>query len=321
MRLSVVIPAYNEERYIGRLLTSLQQQTYKKPFEIIVVDNNSTDKTAQIAKSFGVRVVKEKNRGYAHACNRGFFEAKGKIIARADADHVVPPTWLEKIVEKFEKDKKLIAVGGPIYPLESSMLENLLYYPSQLSWMYMLKLCGRGFLFPNMAVLRKKFLECGGFDTTVKFGEDTNLCYRLKKLGKVTLFPSMYAYSSVRRLESMGVVNFIVNYALINEVHKSTGQRPSTGLEIVRKLPSKPPRPDNPLPYLIATPAMISLSTFFLAYTIFSYTTIPLPQSARKEIIKLMDTRAKLYSFSKVTFSLPAQITPYLQQYSIFKFN
>lgn len=87
---SVVIPAYNEERYLAACLTSLQKQTLKN-FETIVVDNNSTDKTAEIARRFGAKVVKELKQGIIPARERGFREAKAEIIARTDADTIVAP--------------------------------------------------------------------------------------------------------------------------------------------------------------------------------------------------------------------------------------
>jgi len=111
MKVSVVIPAYNEERYIGKCLESIAQQT-EKPDEIIVVDNNCTDKTPEIAKKFGARIVKEKKQGMIAARNAGFDSAQYEIIARTDADAILPPDWIVKIKEHF-KDPNLGALSGP----------------------------------------------------------------------------------------------------------------------------------------------------------------------------------------------------------------
>ncbi len=102
MKVSVVIPAYNEEKYIGKLLDSLNNQTVKAD-EIIVVDNNSIDKTATIALEKGATVVKEKRQGMIHARNCGFNSAKFEIIARCDSDVVVPKNWIKKIKSNFNK--------------------------------------------------------------------------------------------------------------------------------------------------------------------------------------------------------------------------
>jgi glycosyltransferase involved in cell wall biosynthesis len=113
MKVSVVIPAYNEEKYLGKCLESLQNQT-EKPFEIIVVDNNSGDKTATIAKKMGARVITEKQQGISFSRNAGFDAVKGDIIARIDADTIAPNNWLEKITKDIEKDNYDV-VYGPAY--------------------------------------------------------------------------------------------------------------------------------------------------------------------------------------------------------------
>lgn len=290
MKISVVIPAHNEELFLSRTLKSLKEQTFKLPFEIIVVDNNSTDKTAKIAQKFGAKVVFEKNQGYAPACKAGFKAAAGEIIARADADYVLPKKWLEKIWKAFEKDKKLIALGGPIYPLESYWWENLLYFPAQLTWMYLLKLLQQGFLFPNMAVRRKAYKKCGGFDTSITFGEDTDLCKRLKMLGKVKLFPNIYVYTSIRRLRAIGLLNFIIKYGLGNEIAKIHRKKPVMGLEIVRDVPPQPAKPQVPWPYLFAGPLAIAAILLILGANFWISSQNPksnLPKAAQAEIKKI----------------------------------
>ncbi len=113
MKISVVIPAYNEEKQISKCLQSLMEQEVK-PDEIIVVDNNSTDKTAKIAKAFFVRVVHEAEQGMIPARNRGFNEAQGDIIARTDSDTILPKDWIKKIKSDFEKND-VGGVTGPFF--------------------------------------------------------------------------------------------------------------------------------------------------------------------------------------------------------------
>lgn len=259
MKSSIVIPAYNEELFLPHLLNSLQKQTVKEPFEIIVVDNNSTDNTASIAQKMGAKVVKETKQGYAHACNKGFYSAKGDIIARADADYVVPTDWLEKIHQAFEKDQSLIALGGPPYPLESRWWENIFYYPVIVAWMYVLKFLGRGFLFPNMAVRNNAFLATGGFNTELEFGEDTDMCLRLKRIGKVVFSPSLYVYTSLRRLKSLGHVRMALYYSVGNQIAMWRGKKITVGLDPVRVLPKEQPNPQNPWLYLFVVPSTLSV--------------------------------------------------------------
>ncbi|MBI2613217.1 MAG: glycosyltransferase family 2 protein [Candidatus Levybacteria bacterium] len=113
MKISVIIPVYNEEKYIGKCLESIANQI-EKPDEVIVVDNNCTDRTVEIAQKFGVgvKIVKEKKQGMIFARNAGFNNAKYEIIARIDADSILPLDWIVKIKEHF-KDSNLGALSGP----------------------------------------------------------------------------------------------------------------------------------------------------------------------------------------------------------------
>ncbi len=111
IKVSVVIPVHNEEAYIGACLESLMHQT-DPANEIIVVNNNSTDNTAKIARKYPVKVLTEKKQGLTPARNKGFNQAKYAIIARTDADTILPPNWI-KLIKKSFLDKKLVAVSGP----------------------------------------------------------------------------------------------------------------------------------------------------------------------------------------------------------------
>ena len=125
---SVVIPAYNEEQYLGRCLAALARQTYPADrFEVIVVDNGSTDTTAEIARRYGgVRVITKPRKGVARARQAGFAAARGAVIASTDADTVVPPFWVARIAEYFRADPALGAVYGPVYWPDGRQMEQLL---------------------------------------------------------------------------------------------------------------------------------------------------------------------------------------------------
>ncbi len=101
--LSIVIPAYNEERYIAKCLDAIAAQTIK-PDEVIVVDNNSTDDTVEIAKKYPfVKLLHEQRQGIVFARNTGFDTAAGDVIGRIDADTVLPSDWVEKVKVFFDK--------------------------------------------------------------------------------------------------------------------------------------------------------------------------------------------------------------------------
>jgi glycosyltransferase involved in cell wall biosynthesis len=112
LRTSVVVPAYDEEALLGACLASLARQT-RPPHEVVVVDNNSRDRTAEIARAHGARVVPEPVQGIWPAAATGYDAATGDVIARCDADSVMPPDWVERIEAAFAADPDLRAVTGP----------------------------------------------------------------------------------------------------------------------------------------------------------------------------------------------------------------
>jgi glycosyltransferase involved in cell wall biosynthesis len=111
-RTSVVVPAFDEEAVLGDCLRSLAGQT-RPPLEVVVVDNNSRDRTAAVARAHGARVVTETVQGIWPAAATGYDAARGEIVARCDADSVLPPDWVERIEDAFTADPGLRAVTGP----------------------------------------------------------------------------------------------------------------------------------------------------------------------------------------------------------------
>jgi glycosyltransferase involved in cell wall biosynthesis len=213
IKISVIIPAFNEEKFLGNCLLSLKEQDFKD-FEIIVVDNNSTDKTVEIAKKFGVILVSEKNQGVAFARNKGAKIAKGKILVFTDADTILPKNWLSRIKEEFEKDKELIAFGGSCQfysgPISARLASKFLLKP----FLFLDKFFSGGFnlMGCNMAMKREAFLKVGGFNEKLKLNEDVEISYRLREIGKVKFDPNFKVKTSGRRFRH-GLILGIINYA------------------------------------------------------------------------------------------------------------
>jgi glycosyltransferase involved in cell wall biosynthesis len=213
IKISVIIPAFNEEKFLGNCLLSLKEQDFKD-FEIIVVDKNSTDKTAEIVKKFRVILVSEKNQGVAFARNKGAKIAKGEILVFTDADTILPKDWLSRIKEEFEKDKELIAFGGSCEfysgPISARLASKFLLKP----FLFLDKLFSGGFnlMGCNMAVKRKAFFKVGGFNEKLKLNEDVEISYRLRKIGKIKFDPNFKVKTSGRRFR-YGLILGIINYA------------------------------------------------------------------------------------------------------------
>ena len=139
MKISVVIPAYNEEQSLPATLNSLVNQKTKYDFEVIIVDNNSTDNTGKVAKSYEnklhVKVVQETQKGRGAARKCGFAKAQGDIIASTDADTTLPGNWIESIGNFFEKNLKSIAVTALCkYPTKKISIAFLAISDGFSSW-------------------------------------------------------------------------------------------------------------------------------------------------------------------------------------------
>lgn len=202
MKISVIIPAFNEEKYIKRCLIALINQEVKAN-EIIVIDNNSTDQTTIIAKSLGVNVISEKNQGMIYARNCGFNYASYEIIARCDADVIVSSEWIKKIKNNFKKGS-VDALSGPITYIDSP-INFKTHLPSHL-YLKTLKLFtnGKGFLIgPNMIITKNiwgKVKARVSLDDT-KVHEDIDLSLNILRVGgKIGYDKTLVVESSARRM-------------------------------------------------------------------------------------------------------------------------
>lgn len=198
--ITVIIPAYNEEKTIAKCLTSVLRQKVKAD-EIVVVNNNSTDKTVEIAKSFSVRVIDEKKQGMISARNAGFDYVKSDIIARTDADSMVPQNWIAKIKELFLQ-RDVLAVSGPAYFFDLPGTVKLSYLSSRLLFKLVEKRIKTDCLFgPNMA-LRKSAWEKVRKEvctTDALVHEDIDLAIHLSKYGKIKFDSKLIIATSARR--------------------------------------------------------------------------------------------------------------------------
>jgi len=210
---SVVIPAYNEEKYLSDCLWALQNQNYPADqFEVIVVDNASTDATAEIARRFGVRLLYEPVKGIARARQRGFEAARGEVIASTDADTVVPLAWVGRIATAFARDSDLGGLYGPVHWPDGRPHEQwIMKYPVSWALAFSNRLGRTVWVGSNFAVRREVFWRVGGFaeyDGSGLAGEDVYLSLRLSRVTRVMFDPDLVVYASSRRARE-GYVNFL----------------------------------------------------------------------------------------------------------------
>src|ERR1035437_9659082 len=127
MKLSLIIPAYNEEKYIGACLEHAIKNSKGKFSEIIVIDNASTDKTAEVARKFnGVKVIRENEKGVTKARQRGLKESPGDILAYIDADTRMPEKWIEILEKTFIENLDYVCLSGPYIYYDVSKFQQFL---------------------------------------------------------------------------------------------------------------------------------------------------------------------------------------------------
>jgi len=226
MKISLIICAYNEEKYIGECLKSIIDNPSNKFHEIIVVDNNSTDGTRKIVEKFKeVKLVTELNKGPNHARQKGFEVSTGEILGFIDADTRMPENWFEILVREFNDDQNLVCLSGPYVYYDFSKWKQFLSmvywyvaYPIYLIIGYM-AIAG------NFIIKRDVMKKNNGFDTSIAFyGDDTDNARRASKYGKVKFKLDFVIYSSARRLNGQGTfrtgVLYVANFFSEVLMHK-----------------------------------------------------------------------------------------------------
>jgi cellulose synthase/poly-beta-1,6-N-acetylglucosamine synthase-like glycosyltransferase len=216
--ISVVIPTYNEEKNIEKCLQSLCNQTIlRDKYEIIIVDGQSKDSTREIAARYADKVILQKSPGVGGARNDGVRITKSPIIATTDADTVLPPDWLERILAAFA-NKDLVCLFGALRPSRKSALYRFAF---KIGNAYFLvgsrtgifhNVCGA-----NMAFRRSAFLAAGGF-SSIPVCDDVELSLRIKKHGKIWFDPTLAVEYSTRRLEKFGILKMV--YIWSNGIRK-----------------------------------------------------------------------------------------------------
>src|SRR3989344_1636048 len=198
--ISIVIPAYNSQASVGRLLRSIfnSRNVDFRGFEVIVVDDKSTDKTVKEAKKFKVRIISlNKNSGPAKARNIGVKYSKGKIVLFLDDDVVLFRNTLFEVVNSFKNDPDLFALTG-VWTKEQRSRKFFPKFKALRDWSYWINERDPRnyyYLFSTRvaAIDRKLFLRLGGFDTTYKAAliEDIELTYRIARRYAVVFNPKV----------------------------------------------------------------------------------------------------------------------------------
>lgn len=179
--ISVVVLVYNSERTIGACIESLVNQgDSMENYEILIVNDGSTDKTLQILSKYPVRIISHAhNQGIPRARNTGINNAKGEIIAFTDSDCIVSRDWISQIKKNLSKSSNVDALGGPLLSYRKNTKLIARYY-GIIGDAY----GNVGKLATNNSAYRKTVLfEVKGFNETLLTGEDVDLCWKIEDGG------------------------------------------------------------------------------------------------------------------------------------------
>lgn len=217
MDISLVIPAHNESKYIEGCLASVVKQA-RHFKEIVVVDNASTDRTAEIAAKFpDVRVVRAADKGLTKARQVGLLNTTGEYVAYIDADCRLPDGWAAMAHKFIQQSPNAVSWSGPAKYHDAPSL--LWQFQLGLGWWVSAPLMYRavGYMLfgANFIVRRDAINAIGGFDPEVEFyGEDMTLAKRLSSQGKTIFRMDFFIYTSMRRFAGQGYFRTNLHYIL-----------------------------------------------------------------------------------------------------------
>jgi glycosyltransferase involved in cell wall biosynthesis len=199
--LSIIVPTFNEEYFLPRLLASIESQDFTDR-EVIVADNRSRDRTRAVARSHGARVVVGGTPAVGR--NRGAAVARGEYLMFLDADVVLPEGFLARILRRFDEEFVDICIPW-IRPVDGSKaIYRTIYQFSNTFYKLMEVLQPQG-LGVCILVTRRLHERIGGFTESRRVSEDFDYISRAAKVGRFRVFPSVHVYHSVRRYLAEGV--------------------------------------------------------------------------------------------------------------------
>lgn len=234
-----MVAAFNEERLLPRCLDALADLAGDERVEIIVVDNGSTDRTAEIAAArAGVRVIHEERRGAVHAKAAGVRVARGRLVAILDADSICPAHWVAQIASRFRADPELVGLTGPARYAGTRSWVPFVAWWWYAGWRF-LSMFARRPLYAvgtNVAFRRDAYLQSSGFDTGVLVGGDeVALFSALARVGRTRFDPELVVETDDRRM-SMGFLRFTFEIVILRYVVNYTYYR-LTGRTLLREYP------------------------------------------------------------------------------------
>ncbi len=226
MKISIVVPTLNEERLLPRLLDSIQRQRFSD-YEVIIADAGSSDRTRAVAQSFGALVVE--GGLPARGRNAGADAAAGEYIFFFDADVELPDGFLEQAVGELD-ERYLDLATCEIRPRSNYLIDVLVHRFINISIRATLRVDPKAMGF-CIFITRRLFFRAGGFDETVRVGEDAEFVKRAAKISPLHWLSSVHINVSVRRFEKEGRLAHIKKGIKLNLHRAFKGEVRSDAIE------------------------------------------------------------------------------------------
>ena len=233
-RISVIVPTWNEAKYLPTLLDSLRHQTVP-PLDILIADSGSTDGTGDLARAAGARVLEGERKGPGEGRNRGANAAQGDVFLFVDADCILPPDLLDSIVAALD-DPEVVGGATGFMPAEGRVLERA-FFALANGYQKAMTIWG----FPHNAgycfFFRKDAFErLGGIREAMLLNETHDLAMRSRSLGRFVTLP-IVVRTSMRRFRAHGYARTILKeYVASTILYYATGRTPA---ELFRPEPAR----------------------------------------------------------------------------------
>lgn len=216
---SIVIPTCNEEKYLQMLLESIKRQGFKD-MEVIVSDAPSKDKTQDISKKFGCKIVKPSSLPSV-ARNLGAKAAKAKYLLFIDADIILPDGFLLQILDNF-KNRNYVCASVSYKPLSSRLVDKAAFLLINLSSWLIQRVSPHG---AGWCIIIRKdvFEKVGGFNPAYRICEDHDLIKRAAKMGRFGFMLDSFVWVSTRRFDKEGRLKYFAKVAAVTVLYNIFG--------------------------------------------------------------------------------------------------
>lgn len=220
MKLSIIIPTYNEEEFLPHLLESIKKQDFTD-YEVIIADAHSTDRTREIAESYGAKIV---DGGLpAVGRNKGAEVAQGKLLLFLDADVILTPGYLQEAVDEFLENGLGISITQ-IIPLSDKTFDIVSHDFANFFMRYVEDLKPHGAGCYGMLTWKKLHELVAGFDEQLDFGEDTDYIEKIAYISSFKVLRKPRLFISTRRTDEEGKRNIAMKYAK-STLYQFTGRK------------------------------------------------------------------------------------------------